>query len=200
MERRYRFGHILIRDATYRGLLKASRAVLHERFVAWADRVNQDRDRAVEYEEILGYHLEQAYTCLSELGPLDDHGRQLGVRAAARLSSAGQRAFARGDMPAAANLLRRAVALLPHDSHDRLARLPDLAEAMMAIGEFAWAETFLDEAIETAGRRGERALRASARLLRLRVRSHRPSPRTGRSGSSPRPTAGCRSWKLPAIT
>ena len=176
LERRYRFGHILIRDATYRGLLKASRAVLHERFVGWADRVNQDRDRAVEYEEILGYHLEQAYTCLSELGPLDDHGRQLGVRAAARLSSAGQRAFARGDMPAAANLLRRAVALLPVDSHDRLARLPDLAEAMMAIGEFAWAETFLDEAIEMAAQAGEEGLRASARLLRLRVRSHSAEP------------------------
>ena len=176
LERRYRFGHILIRDATYRRLLKASRAVLHERFVGWADRVNQDRDRAVEYEEILGYHLEQAYTCLSELGPLDDHGRQLGVQAAARLSSAGQRAFARGDMPAAANLLRRAVALLPIDSHDRLARLPDLAEAMMAIGEFAWAETFLDEAIEMAAQAGEEGLRASARLLRLRVRSHSAEP------------------------
>ena len=182
LERRYRFGHILIRDATYRGLLKASRAVLHERFVGWADRVNQDRDRAVEYEEILGYHLEQAYTCLSELGPLDDHGRQLGVRAAARLSSAGQRAFARGDMPAAANLLRRAVALLPADSHDRLTRLPDLAEAMMAIGEFAWAETFLDEAIEMAVQAGEEGLGASARLLRLRVRSHSAEPEdwTGR--------------------
>jgi class 3 adenylate cyclase/tetratricopeptide (TPR) repeat protein len=172
LEQRYRFGHILIRDATYRGLLKASRAVLHERFVGWADRVNQDRDRAVEYEEILGYHLEQAYMCLSELGPLDEHGRQLGVRAAARLSSAGQRAFARGDMPAAANLLRRAVALLPGDSRDRLRRLPDLAEAMLAIGEFAWAETYLDEAIEMAVTADDAGLGASARLLRLRVRSH----------------------------
>ena len=176
LEQRYRFGHILIRDATYRGLLKSSRATLHERFVAWADRVNLDRDRAVEFEEILGYHLEQAYTCLSELGPLDDHGRELGVRAAARLSSAGERAFARGDMPAAANLLRRAVALLPADSHDRLARLPDLAEAMFAIGEFAWAETFLDEAIEMAVEAGEEGPAASARLLRLRVRSHSADP------------------------
>jgi class 3 adenylate cyclase/tetratricopeptide (TPR) repeat protein len=175
-ERRYRFGHILIRDATYRGLLKRSRAVLHERFVAWADRVNEDRDRAVEYEEILGYHLEQAHMCLSELGPLDEHGRELGGRAAARLFSAGNRAFARGDMPAAANLLRRAVALLPTESPDRLARLPDLAEAMMAIGEFAWAETFLDEAIETAETMGKDGLAASARLLRLRVRSHSADP------------------------
>ena len=175
-EPRYRFGHILIRDATYRGLLKSSRAILHERFVAWADRVNQDRDRAVEYEEILGYHLEQAHKCLSELGPLDDHGRELGARAAARLFSAGKRAFSRGDMPAAANLLRRAVALMPTDSRARLARLPDLAEVMMAIGEFAWAETFLDEAIETAAGTGEDGIAASARLLRLRVRSHSADP------------------------
>jgi class 3 adenylate cyclase/tetratricopeptide (TPR) repeat protein len=175
-ERSYRFRHILIRDAAYKGLLKRSRAVLHERFVAWADRVNQDRDRAVEYEEILGYHLEQAHRCLSELGPLDDHGRELGFRAAARLSSAGGRAFARGDMPAAANLLRRAVALLPAESKDRLPLLPDLAEAMMGIGEFAWAETFLDEAIATAEATGEVGLAASARLLRIRVRSHSAVP------------------------
>ena len=69
-------------------------------------------------------------------------------------------------MPAAANLLRRAAALLPADSRDRLALLPDLAEAMMAIGEFARAEVFLDEAIETAETAGEDGLAASARLLR----------------------------------
>ena len=175
-DRSYRFRHILIRDATYKGILKRSRAILHERFVAWADRVNQDRDRAVEYEEILGYHLEQAHRCLSELGPLDEHGRELGIRAATRLSSAGGRAFARGDMPAAANLLRRAVTLLPAASKDRLALLPDLAEAMLAIGEFAWAETFLDEAIATAGATGEAGLAASARILRIRVRSHSAVP------------------------
>jgi tetratricopeptide (TPR) repeat protein len=85
-------------------------------------------------------------------------------------------------MPAAANLLRRAVALLPVDSRDRLTRLPDLAEAMMLIGEFAWAETFLDEAIELAMQSGETGLGASARLLRLRVRSNSAEPEdwTGR--------------------
>ena len=175
-ERTYRFGHILIRDAAYRGLLKRSRAVLHEQFVAWADRVNRDADRAVEYEEILGYHLEQAHRCLAELGPLDEHGRELGARAAARLSSAGGRAFSRGDMPAAANLLRRAVALQPADAAERLRQIPDLAEALMAIGEFAWAETFLDEAVELAQAAGERGLAASARLLRIRVRSHSAAP------------------------
>jgi tetratricopeptide (TPR) repeat protein len=79
-------------------------------------------------------------------------------------------------MPAAANLLRRAVALLPAESADRLSILPNLAEAMMAIGEFAWAETYLDEAMETAETAGESGLAASARLLRVRVRSHSADP------------------------
>ena len=77
------------------------------------ERVNRERDRQAQFDEILGYHLEQAYQYLSELGPLDEHGQELGRRAAARLSDAGRRAFARGDMAAAANLLRRAAALLP---------------------------------------------------------------------------------------
>ena len=54
----HRFDHIMIRDTAYDGILKRARADLHERFVAWADVANQDR--GVEFEEILGYHLEQA--------------------------------------------------------------------------------------------------------------------------------------------
>jgi hypothetical protein len=65
------------------------------------------------YEESLGYHLEQAHRFLSELAPADEHVRALGVDAAGRLRSAGTRAFVRGDMPAAANLLRRAYDILP---------------------------------------------------------------------------------------
>ena len=100
-ETHYRFHHVLIRDAAYNGLLKRARATFHERFVDWADRVNRERGREAEFEEILGYHLEQAHRYLAELGPLDEHGLQLGQRAAERLASAGRRAFARGDMPAA---------------------------------------------------------------------------------------------------
>ena len=106
----FAFQHILIRDAAYASLLKRERAALHERFVTWADEVNGDR--ASEYEEILGYHLEQAHGYLSELGPLDDRGRAIGragVGAAAGGGPAGLRArrhagrrepaAARGDAP-----------------------------------------------------------------------------------------------------
>ena len=74
----YRFDHVMIREAAYGGLLKRARATFHERFVDWAVRVNRERGRETEYEEILGYHLEQAHQYLTELGPLDDHGRELG--------------------------------------------------------------------------------------------------------------------------
>jgi class 3 adenylate cyclase/tetratricopeptide (TPR) repeat protein len=162
----YRFNHILIRDAAYQGLLKRTRATLHERFVVWADRVNRDRDRAAEFEEILGYHLEQAHRYLSELGPLDDHGRELGRRAAERLASAGRRAFARGDMTAAASLLERAAALLPVEDPRRLALLPDLGEALVDTGDFARAEAVLRDA-EVAG---DERLAEEARLSLLLVR------------------------------
>jgi class 3 adenylate cyclase/tetratricopeptide (TPR) repeat protein len=168
----YRFHHILIRDAAYQGILKRARATMHEQFATWAEQVNRERERQSQFDEILGYHFEQAYQYLSELGPLDDHGRDLGRRAAERLSVAGRRAFARGDMAAAANLLRRATGLLPEGDRARLELLPDLGEAMMETGEFAWAEVFLDEAIEGATPLGDERLRADAVLTRLLAQHH----------------------------
>jgi tetratricopeptide (TPR) repeat protein len=160
-DERFRFSHVLVKDAVYQGMLKRTRATLHERFVEWADRVNRDRERATEFEEILGYHLEQAFRYLAELGPLDEHGEALGRGATARLSAAGRRAFTRGDMPAAANLLRRAAELSPEDDPDRLALLPSLGEAFLEIGEFAWAEVYLEQ----ARRADDPAVVAKARLL-----------------------------------
>ncbi len=161
----WRFDHVLIRDTTYEALLKRTRAALHERFVRWADRVNGDR--AAEYEEILGYHLEQAYRYLSELGPLDDHGLELGVDAAARLTSAGRKARTRGDLGAAANLLERASRVLPELDEQRLSLLPEVAEVFVDLGRFADAEAFLDEAAAGADGAGDARLAAHARLIRL---------------------------------
>ena len=167
---RFRFDHVLIRDVAYAGMLKRTRATLHERFVGWADRVNRDRDRALEFEEILGYHLEQASQNLAALGPLDEHGRTLAVRAAERLSAAGHRAFSRGDMPAAANLLRRAVMLIPEGEARRLELLPDLGEALADVGEFAWAELFLQEAVDSDDSGCRTLVSAKAGLLLLYVK------------------------------
>jgi tetratricopeptide (TPR) repeat protein len=140
--------------------------------VVWAERVNRERERETEYEEILGYHLEQAHRYLGELGPLDEHGRELGMRAGERLSSAGRRAFARGDMPAAANLLRRAADLYRADGDRRLELLPLLGEAFMEIGEFAWAQLQLDEAVEAAAVQSDRGRQTDMVLTRLLVLHH----------------------------
>ncbi|GIU95468.1 MAG: guanylate cyclase [Gaiellaceae bacterium] len=170
----YKFQHILIRDTAYEGILKRARATFHEEFVRWADSVN--REGATEYEEILGYHLEQAHRYLSELGPLDDHGRALGVDASRRLAAAGRRAFARGDIPAAASLLDRAAALLPEDDPVRLALLPEVGEALLQVGRYDDAAATLDEAIARAERSGAEHTLAHASLVRLLVRLRAGDP------------------------
>jgi predicted ATPase len=76
-ERAFRFRHQLIRDAAYASIPKEARAELHERHAVWLER--KAADRAVEFEEILGYHLEQAFRYRADLGPLDDSTRALGV-------------------------------------------------------------------------------------------------------------------------
>jgi class 3 adenylate cyclase/tetratricopeptide (TPR) repeat protein len=170
LELDHRFEHILIRDAAYQGVLKRARATLHERFADWAEAMNRDRDRQTEFDEILGYHLEQAHHYFSELGPLDDHGIELGQRAARKLAPAGRRALARGDMAAAANLLRRAREVLPERDPTRLELLPDLAEVMTEVGEFAWGVVFVDEASAAAQEIGDPRLEAHAALGRLLIR------------------------------
>jgi len=172
----YRFEHLLIREAAYRRLLKRTRAGLHERFVDWADQLNRERGREAEFEEILGYHLEQAHGYLSELGRLDDHGRRLGVRAANRLAGAGRRAFRRGDMPAAAGLLHRAADLMPVGEAARLELLPDLGEALVDTGEFEAAEAVLREAVDGAETIGDDGLRARAQVITWLLRGQAGDP------------------------
>jgi len=70
----FRFGHILIREATYRGIAKEVRARLHERFADWLEAGESP------YVEIIGYHLEQAHGYRAELGPVDEALRLLGEK------------------------------------------------------------------------------------------------------------------------
>jgi predicted ATPase len=165
----YRFHHVMVRDAAYRGLLKRDRATLHERFVEWAEPINVAQGRVTEFEEIQGYHLEQAYRYLVELGTVDKHARSLGERAAAKLASAGRRAFARGDLHAAVSLLRRASGVLPAGSVEQLRLLPDLGEALMESGELEQAQQLLVDAQAAAESEGEASLAAQAELVKLLV-------------------------------
>src|SRR5262249_39915205 len=72
----FKFLHVLIRETAYHGALKKTRAEIHEGFVDWVERV--DRDRGMEFAEIRGYHLEDAFLTLVQLGPIDDHTREVG--------------------------------------------------------------------------------------------------------------------------
>jgi class 3 adenylate cyclase/tetratricopeptide (TPR) repeat protein len=163
----YRFHHVLVRDATYASLLKRARALLHEKFVEWAEPVNRARGREIEFEEILGYHLEQAVRYRSELGPLDDHGRALAARAASRLAGAGMRALERSDTPAAANLLQRAIDLLDDRDPARLELVPELGEALMGLSRFDDAKLVLDRAAQAVGELDDVRLSGRIRLRRL---------------------------------
>ena len=62
----FRFRHLLIRDAAYEAMPKELRAELHERFADWLDQIG-----LAEQDEIVGYHLEQAYRYRAELAPVD---------------------------------------------------------------------------------------------------------------------------------
>ena len=161
----FRFLHSLIRDAAYHGLLKRTRAELHERFVGWLESMVSDR--VMEFEEIRGYHLEQAYLILIQLAAIDDHTRELGLRGARYLSSAGRRAFARGDMAAASSLLQRAAALTPAEDPARLRLLLEAADAQLEVGGFSIADDMLEATIEGAIALGDRRLEVTARLARL---------------------------------
>jgi class 3 adenylate cyclase/tetratricopeptide (TPR) repeat protein len=163
----YRFHHVLVRDATYGSLLKRARATFHEKFVVWAERVNRERGRETEFEEIHGYHLEQAVRYRSELGPLDDQGRDLARRAATKLGNAGTRALERKDMPAAANLLHRAVDLLDQRDPMRLELVPAVGEALMALSRLDEAADLLGPARAAAAEIGERRHESRIRLRQL---------------------------------
>jgi len=158
----FRFRHVLIRDAAYEGTPKERRAELHERFAEWiADNVP---DRVTEREEITGYHLEQAYRLRAELGPVGEREYALATRAADLLGSAGRRAFAREDIPAAIRLLSRALDVGRDDRSTRPLLLWQLSAALWAAGELERAELALSEAMSAAIAASDLRLEWYARL------------------------------------
>ena len=144
----FRFRHLLIRDAAYEALSKATRAELHERFSSWIAERGAD---LVELDEILGYHLEQAARYRAELGTPSP---EVAARSATHLAAAGTRALERSDFHAAANLYERATSLLERDDPLRARLLPALAEAVYGIGEYARSLAVMEEAIELGERLG----------------------------------------------
>jgi class 3 adenylate cyclase/tetratricopeptide (TPR) repeat protein len=167
IEDTFRFRHMLIRDAAYERLPKELRSELHELFADWLD------GRGEEFDEIVGYHLEQAYRSVADLGPLGDRARGLAERAAEGLAASGRRANARGDARAAANLLERATSLLATDDPRRLSLLPSLGRALRELGQMERAASILSEAVERGRAAGETVVIADAAVALSDIRFHR---------------------------
>jgi tetratricopeptide (TPR) repeat protein len=163
----FAFDHMLIRDAAYERLSKTRRADLHERLARWIDTHGD------EFAEIVGYHFEQAYQCLADLGRHSERAEELAREAAERLSASGMRAFALGDSTAAANLLRRSTRLLSHDPLRAAELEVALGQALRDAGRMDEAVQVLTEAVGLADGAHLRAAAADARIVLAEIQLHR---------------------------
>jgi class 3 adenylate cyclase len=164
----FRFRHLLIRDAAYDGLPKATRAELHQRFASWLEARGAE---LVELDEILGYHLEQAWRYSTELGlPAD---RAVVAKARARLAAAAGRARIRGDETAAVSLLERAVRLVVGESELDIALETELIDALFWSGRpgdaLQRAESLAARAAAAGDQSGELVGRLKEGMFRLHV-------------------------------
>jgi len=150
-----------------RGCTAPPSSDLHERLASWIERTVGER--IDEYEEILGYHLERASH--QKLSSTTGGDREIVARAAAYLASAGRRAFDRGDIPAALNLLPRAWALNPGlDTESVEARLV-YAEALRLGSDFERADELLGGLEQRASAAGDLRVKWRAKMQRLELRS-----------------------------
>jgi class 3 adenylate cyclase len=166
-DRAYRFHHTLIREVAYERLPLEERARLHEAFARHLEGAARGWSRS--YQELVGYHFERAGGYRLELGYDDAHSRELVRLATQQLAAAGRKAFAGRDMPAAVNLLGRALGLMESDDTERLELLPLLAEALADAGESDSAYEIATEAIERARAVGNRGIESYALTVLLKL-------------------------------
>jgi class 3 adenylate cyclase/tetratricopeptide (TPR) repeat protein len=169
----FHFAHLLVRDAAYRRIPKELRAELHERFGDWIETT--DRERGSRHDEIVGYHLEQAHRYREELGLLDETAAALAERAAGHLASAGERAFARGDMAAVASLVSRARSLSREGVRRDVELTRMLTRALWETGDLVGSAAVLKEAGEFTAKLGDRRLQAHVRLGVLHLHLNGPA-------------------------
>lgn len=156
----YSFRHMLIRDAAYQQLPKGERAAMHERYADWlAEAVG---DRIVEYEEIIGYHLEQAVLYSKQVGSPAGHAERLAARAVDHLLHAGNRAADRGDAGAGSGLLARATDLLSDDDPRKPELLLQHARLLHHHGGWAEADPLYTRTLELLADDPTSLLRISA--------------------------------------
>ena len=145
----FRFRHLLLRDAAYDAMPKATRAELHEGLAIWLEEHGTE---LVDLDQILGYHFEQASGYRTELAmPRDD---EMAAAARRHLTAAGRRAQLRADYGAAVSLLERASALVPPAELD-LALETELIDALFWGGKGGDALRRADSISERASAAGD---------------------------------------------
>jgi class 3 adenylate cyclase/tetratricopeptide (TPR) repeat protein len=154
----FRFRHLLIRDAAYDALPKATRAELHAAFARWLEEHGQS---LVELDEILGYHYDQACRYREELGLPPEP--ELVDAARARLRATGLHAFFGGDYGTAARAFTRALQLAG-DEVDAIAGI-HLSDALYWGGNGKEALDAISAFADHAAESGDRAALLCARLF-----------------------------------
>ena len=159
----YRFLHALVRDAAYDGLAKHSRAEWHERLAEWLLAHYAE----VVPDEIVGHHLAAAWDYRRQIGPSNDHTRDLARRGAERLA-AGARRLQLSDVAAAASLTERAVAMLEPGDPLQSQCLLALGQQRFDLGQVPQAR----EALTVAVQSGTGAEAQLAKVMLCRVNSY----------------------------
>ncbi|HEY7936218.1 MAG TPA: adenylate/guanylate cyclase domain-containing protein [Candidatus Limnocylindrales bacterium] len=147
------YRHALLRDAAYASLARAERADLHVRLARWLESTAREPGSRVPSAAI-GDHLAMALASTPALAAevAGGLGREdCAGEAADWLERAGQQAAADGATDAAADLLRRAVALTrPPSPGDASRRLTFLGRALAPAGGVAEAAEAFSRAIDAA--------------------------------------------------
>lgn len=164
----FRFVSTAVCQVAYESLPKRVRARLHAYL---ADQLEEQgmaggepADRLLA-EESIGTHLESAYRCLEDLGPVDDAAVDLARRAALRLAAVGAGAMRCGDLTRAAGLLDRAFRLSRPGDPQRTVCLEQLAEAYIAVGQVEAGLRLMTQALGEAEGAGDVLTAAHARLF-----------------------------------
>ena len=166
-EETFGFCHVLVQMAAYRSMTRETRSELHERFAGWLE--GEAAKGTPGFEEVVGYHLEQAHGERRLLGLFDAHSRALAERAGEWLAGAGLHAFGRFDVAAAENLWSRAKSLLPPD-HTELPQVRRyLVEAYQVLGRHADADAILREMLDELRAEEYRPLEQIIGLERARI-------------------------------
>ena len=196
----FRFRHLLIRDAAYEALPKATRAELHERFADWLEEHGAGARRARRDPRLppgAGVPLPGRARAprRGDRGP--------GRRAARRLAAAGERAALRDDVAASMVLYERCLALVP-DDESALEWQLRLIRLRTHSGDLAGALHQAEDLIEQARRDGDRPrelrvwlARGLASHLAESATADQERPIVGEASRSSKRSTTMRAWRLP---